>query len=56
MLSPMRFEGILILNLSIEFPRFAMITYIEGRSNATSIEVYGRIDTRAKSSDKIGNT
>ena len=35
---PMIFEGTLILNLPIEFPHFAILLYIEGGSNATSIE------------------
>ena len=46
MVRPMRFEGMLILNLPIECPRFDILPEIEGGSNATSIEVYGRIDAR----------
>ena len=35
----------LILNLPTEFPHFAIMLEIDGGSNATSIEVCGRIDT-----------
>ena len=38
MVFPIRFEGVLILNMPIEFPHFAMILDIEGGSNATPIE------------------
>ena len=38
MVIPMRFEGMLIMNLPIEFPNFAILTEIEGGSNATTIE------------------
>ena len=37
----------LILNLPIECPNFAILPEIEGGSNATSIEVYCTIDTNA---------
>ena len=52
MVSPMSFEGMLILNISIECPHFSILPEIEGgqmppqlRKN-TSIEMYGRIGTR----------
>ena len=35
---PMRFEGMMILNLPIKFPHFAILQDIEGGSNSTSIE------------------
>ena len=38
MVCPVRFEGMLILNLPIQCPHFAILPEIEGGSNATSIE------------------
>ena len=42
----MRFGGILIRNQPIECPSFQILQKIQGGFNTTSIEVYGRIDTR----------
>ena len=40
----------MILNMPIECPNFAILTDIEGGgSNATSIDVYARIDTSGHS-------